>query len=193
MEVQSRSSGMRLPAETLADPRLEQLAAWGSRLAASGLSPEASGNLSCRTDSGFLITATGVPLGAINTEEWVEVTRIDHPDDASIVVESNGTAEPSRDAAVHATLYRHRPEAGAIFHLHVGNLDDLHDRLGVPSTGTFHPAGTTESAAEIERFLDTHGDVRYFILIDHGIVAWGPTVDDAAAEVTTRARALEEA
>lgn len=190
MKIQSRRSGRPLSPDLLSDPRLDRLAEWGIQLAATGLSPDASGNLSCRSQDGFLITATGVPLGEIRAEDWVEVTAIENPDDATIVVQSNGVAEPSRDAAVHATVYRHRPEATAIFHLHVGNLDELHERLGVPATEEFHPAGTTESVAEIERFLDADGEIRYFILVNHGIVAWGETVEEAAAEVTARQRAL---
>lgn len=192
MRVQSRRSGRPLTADTLADPRLDRLAEWGSRLAAAGLSPEASGNLSCRSENGFLITATGVPLGAIHPENWVEVTGVDDAAGGALVIHSNGVAEPSRDAAVHAALYEHRSAAGAVFHLHVGNLDELHDRIGVAATRRYFPAGTIESVAEIRDFLAGHSEVRYFILIDHGIVAWGPTIDEAGAEVLARQRALEE-
>ena len=193
MKIQGRRSGRPLSPEMLADPRLGALATWGAKLAASGLSPERSGNLSCRTTKGFLITATGVPLGSIRPEDWVEVITIEHPDEETIVVESNGTLEPSRDAAVHGALYAGRPDADTIFHLHVGSLEELRDQLDVPSTEHYFPAGTTESVAEIHRFLDAHPDVRYFILVDHGIVAWGTAVNDVGAEVTEKQRALEEA
>lgn len=178
--------------ELLDDPRLAQLADWGGRLAASGLSPDTSGNLSCRTGGGFLITRTGVSLATIGRDDWVAVAGVDEDPAGSVVVESRGIYEPSRDSAVHATLYHRLPAATSIFHLHVGNLEELSDRLGVPATSTYHPAGTTESMREIERFLDDHPDARYFVLVAHGIVAWGASVDEAGELVAAHQLAVEQ-
>lgn len=46
----------------------ETLAAAGRRLAALGLSPGSSGNLSMRTEYGFLATPTGAPLAAVRAD-----------------------------------------------------------------------------------------------------------------------------
>lgn len=164
---------------------------WGAELASSGMSPGESGNLSCRTAEGFLITRTGVPLATITKEDWVLVTGIEH-DAEGPIVSSRGLHEPSRDASVHAVLYQRRPNATAVFHLHVGHLDELQDRLEVPATDVYYPAGTLESKQEIERFLDQHPGTRYFVLIDHGIVAWGESVDETAALVDRHQAALTE-
>ena len=192
MKVGHRRDDRSVPQGLLDDPKLEQVAAWGKRLAGSGLSPGESGNLSCRVEDGFLITCTGVPLASIEREHWVLVTGIDRSSGGEVVVASRGPAEPSRDAAVHATLYGRCPEASAVYHLHVGHLDELQGRLGVPSTGTYYQAGTRESVEEIERFLDGHPGSRYFVLVDHGIVAWGESIDEAGGLVEAHQQALAE-
>lgn len=189
MRVDHRRNPAALPPELLDEPSVAHLQEWGSRLAAEGLSPGESGNLSCRTPGGFLITRTQVALGGIARSDWVLVTGIEHVPDGRVVVESRGLHEPSRDAAVHAVLYRLRPAADVVFHLHVGRLDELH-RLGVPSTTTYYPAGTRESMEEIERFLVTHPGTGYFILIDHGIVALGESADETGALVESYQQAL---
>lgn len=190
MKVSHRHDERALPDELLDDPRIVEIAAWGNKLATAGLSPEASGNMSCRTDQGFLITATGVPLGAITPPDWVLVSAVDVDPDGVVVVTSRGPHEPSRDAAVHHTLYEQQSLANTVFHLHVGHLDELRDRLGVPSTDVYYPAGTKESMDEIARFLEGRPDTRYFLLIDHGIVAWGESVAETAALVEARQREL---
>lgn len=180
-----------VPSELAADTRLAELSAWGSRLAGAGLSPGESGNMSCRSGGGFAITRTGVPLAAIAADDWVLVTGVEHLPDGGVVVNSNGPHEPSRDSAVHAAVYAARPNASTVFHFHVGSLDVLTDRLGVPATTTYYPAGTTESMEEIERFLDAHDAVDYFVLVDHGIVAFGDSIDETGAMVEAAQRAVE--
>lgn len=192
MKVGHHRDDRPLPQDLLDDPRLTSLAAWGKRLAASGLSPDTSGNMSCRTRGGFLVTRTGVPLATIRSDDWVFVSGVNLDPDRLVVVSSRGLHQPSLDAAVHATLYRQRPAATTVFHLHVGLLDELSDRLGVPATGTHYPAGTKESMEEIERFLDDHPETRYFVLVDHGIVAWGESIDETGALVETRQLELEQ-
>lgn len=174
------------------DPRLVALAAWGRRLADLGVSPGASGNLSCSSPDGFLITATGVPLGEIEPEHWVEVTDVVATPDGGLRVDSRGLYQPSRDSAVHAATYRARPDATSLFHLHPDYLHTLTDDLAVPTTPVHRRAGTVESVREIERFLAAHPDVGYFVLLDHGIVSIGGTVDEAGQRVVDRHHAVTD-
>lgn len=176
MRVAHRRDPEPVPAALLADPRLEALAGWGRRLAAAGLSPGASGNMSCRVEAGFVITRTEVELADIRVDDWVLVRALERRGEGTPVVASRGPHPPSRDAAVHAAVYRRHPGAETVFHFHVGRLDELHERLGVPRTAHHHPAGTVESMEEIERFFDFEPAARYFILLDHGIVAWGESI-----------------
>lgn len=182
MDVTHRRTVQPLAADLLDDPRLAELAGWGRRLAALGVSPGASGNLSCRTADGFLITATGTPLGEIRPEHWVHVTDVIPLPDGGLEVCSDGLHEPSKDSSVHLATYRRMPRARTVFHLHPSYLDVLAD-LGVPSTATYFPAGTVESVREIERFLGVVGDIDYYVLVDHGIVSIGSAIDEAGERV----------
>ena len=192
MNVDHQRDGRPVPHGLLEDLRLTCLAGWGKRLADSGLSPGASGNMSCRTDSGFLITRTGVALAEIEIGDWVLVSDVDHDADGRVVVHSRGPYEPSKDSSVHAALYERLPEANTVFHFHVGSLDDLTGQLGVPATTTYYPAGTKESMEEIQRFVDDHAATRYFVLVDHGIVAWGESIDETGGLVEARNLELEQ-
>ncbi len=179
MRVRNRRVAQSVAAAAGGDPRLGRLAEWGRRLAGLGVAPGASGNLSCRTESGFLITRTGAELGGIVPDDWVEVVGLSRSDKGTLTVSYRGAHEPSRDAFVHGTVYDRQPGAAAIFH--------LHDRLvlergaGLPITERFYPAGTVESVEEIERLLRRRPAAHYFLLAGHGVVAWEATVDATGA------------
>lgn len=177
MELTQRRTPTSLPAELLDDARLVELAGWGHRLSDLGISPAASGNLSCRAGDGFLITGTGVPLGAIHGDDWVHVSGVTPRDDGGLVVESRGPVDPSRDAGVHAAIYGRLPDATTVFHLHPEYLATLSVDLGVPTTSTHQQAGTVESVREIERWIDPNAG--YLVIVEHGIVAWADTVGTA--------------
>lgn len=179
MKVRSRRVAERVDAAAGDDPRLGRLAEWGRRLAAQGVAPGASGNLSCRTDSGFLITRTGAELGRIDPGDWVEVVGLSRSDKGTLTVSYRGAHQPSRDAFVHGTVYGRQPGAAAIFHLH--DRVALEEGAGLPITERFYPAGTVESVEEIERLLRRRPAAHYFLLVDHGVVAWGTTVDETGA------------
>lgn len=188
MKVDMRRRADAVSAELLADPRVERLAAWGARLAGLGVAPAASGNLSFRTRSGFLVTRTGVELRSIGPADWVEVLEIAREPSGGLAVTYQGLHEPSRDAFVHGTVYERSPEAEAVFHLHDGEMVSAGPALGIPSTERFYPAGTVESVAEIEALLTRRPDASYFILVEHGVVAWGRTIDAAGELIESRHR-----
>ncbi|MEV1004714.1 3-oxo-tetronate 4-phosphate decarboxylase [Nonomuraea sp. NPDC050202] len=68
-----------------------------------------TGNLSARVGDGFLITPTGGSLGTVTPGDLALVDlqgrHLDGP-------------RPSKEAFLHAALYRARPDAGAVVHLH---------------------------------------------------------------------------
>ncbi|MGR3455923.1 class II aldolase/adducin family protein [Pseudooceanicola sp.] len=76
---------------------------------ARGLSNATAGNLSVRHGDGMLITPSGVPPDAMTEEQIAEVAF-----DGSF----RGNWKPSSEWALHAILYRTRPEAQAIVHAH---------------------------------------------------------------------------
>jgi ribulose-5-phosphate 4-epimerase/fuculose-1-phosphate aldolase len=77
-------------------------------LAARGLSPGSSGNLSVRAPEGILITPTGSSLSRVTAGDLA-------------LVELDGTVlsgHPSKEWALHVSAYAADPEVAAVVHLH---------------------------------------------------------------------------
>jgi L-fuculose-phosphate aldolase len=68
-----------------------------------------SGNVSARTETGFLITPTGVPYESMRPEDIVPVT---------LSGAATGPRLPSSEWRFHRDIYVDRPDAGAIVHAH---------------------------------------------------------------------------
>ena len=167
----------------------QEIVAAGAALEAAGLAPAASGNLSVRTADGMLLTPTGTRLGALEAAQLARLdeagTRLSGP-------------SPSKEAPLHLAIYRARPDARAIVHLHaphavaVSCLADLDPddalpaytayrvmRIGrLPLVGYLPPGdpalGDAAAAA-------APGAGRGLLLANHGLVAWGRDLDEAVA------------
>jgi L-fuculose-phosphate aldolase len=68
-----------------------------------------SGNVSCRTPGGFLITPTGVPCEDLRPAHMVEVAA-----DGGVA----GKLLPSSEWRLHRDIYADRPDVGAVVHTH---------------------------------------------------------------------------
>ena len=68
-----------------------------------------SGNVSARTETGFLITPTGLPYESMRPEDIVAVT---------LGGAATGPRLPSSEWRFHRDIYVDRPDAGAIVHAH---------------------------------------------------------------------------
>ena len=68
-----------------------------------------SGNVSARTETGFLITPTGLPYESMQPEDIVAVT---------FAGAATGPRAPSSEWRFHRDIYVDRPDAGAIVHAH---------------------------------------------------------------------------
>jgi ribulose-5-phosphate 4-epimerase/fuculose-1-phosphate aldolase len=68
-----------------------------------------TGNLSVRSGDRILMTLTGSSLGRLDPGELAEL----RPDGAHV-----GGPPPSKEAFLHLAMYRARPTAGAVAHLH---------------------------------------------------------------------------
>jgi L-fuculose-phosphate aldolase len=75
-----------------------------------GLGVGTSGNLSARSDKGFIVTPTGVPYDDLQPESLVEMN------DSGEVI--GGDLQPSSEWRFHKDIYVNRKEAGAIVHVH---------------------------------------------------------------------------
>ncbi len=74
-----------------------------------GINQGTSGNVSVRTDEGFLVTASGIAYDVMKPEHVVEVTL-----DGGYY----GAYLPSSEWRMHLDIYHTRPEAGAVVHVH---------------------------------------------------------------------------
>lgn len=80
------------------------------RLLAMGLSPATSGNLSARAKNGYIITPSGASYDSVGPEDLVFM--------GEDWTHSGGQRPASSEWRLHRDIYRHRPEAGAVIHVH---------------------------------------------------------------------------
>jgi ribulose-5-phosphate 4-epimerase/fuculose-1-phosphate aldolase len=107
----------------------EGIAALGASIFARGLTPGRTGNLSCRIGDEIVVTPTGVSLGSLDPNQLAIIDLEGRP--------IRG-ARPSKEAGMHAALYRARPTAQGVVHLHsthavaVSCLADIDERSALP-------------------------------------------------------------
>ena len=107
----------------------EAIAELGASIFARGLTPGRTGNLSCRIDDEIVVTPTGVSLGSLDPHQLAIIDLDGRP--------IRG-AWPSKEAVMHAALYRARPTATGVVHLHsthavaVSCLADIDERSVLP-------------------------------------------------------------
>ncbi len=87
----------------------EEIARFGKSLFDRGLTMGSSGNISVRTEDGWLMTPTNVSLGQLDP---ARISRLDH----------NGRHldgdKPTKEGFLHLAVYAERPKDQAIVHLH---------------------------------------------------------------------------
>lgn len=194
---------MTLEGENL-EAAAKQLCATARWCAARGWVPATSGNFSVRDGERMLVTASGLDKGALTRAGLLEI------DAASGVVAGDGT--PSAETALHRVLYRERPQAKAILHVHtiwntlVSGRCESAGRLtlhGYELEKAFAGVGSHESsvhvpvlmnsqdyvwlAEELERKLEEFPDAPGVLLSRHGLYTWG----DSVAEARRHLEALE--
>jgi 3-dehydro-4-phosphotetronate decarboxylase len=146
-----------------------------------------SGNISVKLDEGWLMTPTGSSLGRLDPER---LSRID----AKGNLISGET--PTKESFIHLAMYRERPKAGAVIHLHsthsvaVSCLDGINHgdvlppitayyvmRVGkLPLIPYFAPGDKTLADA-VGKLAAKHSAV---LLANHGPVVSGTSLSAAA-------------
>jgi methylthioribulose-1-phosphate dehydratase len=165
---------------------------------ARGWVPATSGNFSMRDRASgrMLISPSGLDKGLMTTADLLETDFEGH------VV--NGNRKPSAETALHLVIYRGRPDAGAILHVHsiwntllsgcfakdgyvplegyelLKGLDGVatHEHLSrVPiiANSQDYVDLAARLALALEKFADAHG----VLLSRHGLYTWGKSVTDA--------------
>jgi len=154
-------------------------------LDAAGLMPNKSGNVSCRTATGFLVTPSGVPYADLGPGQLVEMAR-----DAS--QEPAGGPRPSSEWRMHRVIYAARPEVAAIVHTHSPRatalacagrgLPAFHYMIALAGGDVrcmpYATFGSDELAAYAVQGLE---DRRAVLLANHGVVTVGATPRRALA------------
>lgn len=113
----------------------DQIAEIGRSLFARGLAHGSAGNLSVRTDDGFLVTPTNTCLGRLDP---ARISRV------SFDGQHLSGDRPSKEAFLHLAMYEERPEDRAIVHLHstysvaVGCLADVDPRDVLPPITAYY-------------------------------------------------------
>jgi len=153
-------------------------------LDAAGLVPNKSGNVSCRSARGFLITPSGIPYRDLTPGHLAELAVDGEPATAG--------PRPSSEWRMHAAIYARRPDAAAIVHTHSPRATALACAgRGIPP---FHymialaggdircmpyaTFGTAELAEAAVRGLDGR---RATLLANHGVIAIGDSLRAAHA------------
>ena len=165
------------------DPRAGIIAVTQA-LDAAGLVPNKSGNVSCRSPGGFLITPSGVPYGELESGRLVELPLEGEPPAVG--------PRPSSEWRMHAAIYAARPDAQAIVHTHSPRATALACAgRGIPAFHymialaggdvrcmPYETFGTDELAQQALRGLQGR---RAVLLANHGVVAIGASLDRAHA------------
>ena len=170
----------------------------GASIFARGLTPGRTGNLSCRIGDEIVVTPTGASLGSLDERRLAIIDLDGHPVRGG---------PPTKEAAMHAALYRARPAARAVVHLHsthavaVSCLADVDEHSALPPLTAyfaervvrlplvpyFAPGDPSLSIA-VEKMAHEH---HAMLLANHGSVVAGDDLllaADAAEEIEETAR-----
>jgi ribulose-5-phosphate 4-epimerase/fuculose-1-phosphate aldolase len=168
----------------------DKIVALGRSLAARGLSPGSSGNISARLGDGWLMTPTGSSLAAL---EAAHLSRLDRQGQLA-----DGAA-PTKELPLHLAMYDEHPDAQAIVHLHstysvaVACLENVDPddvlppltpysvmRVGRLALVPYARPGSLE-LAEAVRLRARQG--RALLLANHGPIVAGGSLDAASSAI----------
>lgn len=161
------------------------LARFGQMLHAQGFVAATDGNLSVRLDSSrVMITPTGFSKGMLQPEDMVIVDLRGS--------KLRGANNPSSEIAMHLTIYRMRPDVGAVVHAHPCTatgfasagiaLDEPLCSEVVITLGATIPlapyatTGTMQLSESLAPFIPTHNAI---LMANHGVVTYGADLHQA--------------
>jgi L-fuculose-phosphate aldolase len=147
-----------------------------------GINQGTSGNVSVRTPEGFLITASGVPYKKMKPHHVVEMDL-----DGGYV----GEYLPSTEWRMHMDIYKARPEAGAIVHVHSTfatamaclrkDVPAFHYMIGVTGGTSLRVSDYAEFGTQelSDTMLEAMKDRTACLLANHGQICFSNTLDKA--------------
>lgn len=149
-----------------------------------GLTKGTSGNVSARTQTGFLITPSGTPYEDLSEDKIVAL---------DLAGCYRGDILPSSEWRMHLDFYLGKPECGAVVHCHSPRATALScHRKGIPA---FHymvalaggdriecaDYATFGTGALSDAMIKALGDRSACLLANHGQIAGGPNLKQALA------------
>lgn len=164
------------------------------RMNEEGINQGTSGNVSARTETGFLITASGIPYKRLKPAHIV---------DMDLDGGYWGEYLPSTEWRMHADIFRSRPEAQAIVHTHSihatalaclrRDIPAFHYMIGVTGGVSLRVSDYAEFGTQAlsDTMLVALKDRTACLLANHGQICFGPDLDKAlwlAVEIETLCR-----
>lgn len=163
------------------------LAEYARRLVAGGYTVGRDGNLSVREGAGILITASGVAKEGLTEDDVVGIE----------------SGRRSSEWAVHAAIYRARPDVAAVIHAHPvyscvlavrgEPLEPLLDEVTPVLGGRIEVAEHAESGSELlgEHAAAALAGRHAVILANHGTVTVGAGLEEAFYRLQVLERAAQ--
>ena len=175
---------------------IEELCATARQCYARGWVPATSGNFSVRAGNRIFITPSGLDKGKLTRDDLLEI------DMEGAVLGGNG--RPSAETGLHTVIYRERPQARAILHVHTvwntllsGRFEpegfvpfrgyellkglsgvqthEHEERVPIiPNTQEYAPL-----AEKLKGVLQENAAAHGVLLSRHGLYTWGESVADA--------------
>ena len=164
----------------------DQIAKFGKSIFERGLTFGSTGNISMRTDDGWLMTPTGSSLGDLDP---AAISKLD--DNGNHIAGD----KPTKEAFLHLCMYEQRSRAKAVVHLHsthsvaVSCLADVNPqnvlppltayyvmRIGTLPLIPYFAPGDINLAKAVKEMASKHHAV---LLANHGPVVAGASLDDA--------------
>jgi methylthioribulose-1-phosphate dehydratase len=185
-----------IPTSRSVAAEIEALCATARWCAVRGWVPATSGNFSVRSGAHIHITATGLDKSALTPADLLEID----PEGRAV----GGRGKPSAETSLHAVIYRERPEAHAILHVHTtwntlisarfaptgyvplegyellkglsGVTTHMHmERVPVLENSQDYATLADEFRGALQRHPQAHG----VLLSRHGLYTWGQSVAEA--------------
>ena len=168
----------------------EAVVRYGRSLFERGLTFGSSGNISARLEDGWLMTPTNVAL------DRLDPGRLSKLDSESRLVSGD---PPTKESFLHLAMYRERPSARAVVHLHSThsvtvaclanvNVDDVLPpitayyvmRVGTLPLVPYFPPGDGNLAEAVRKLAGRH---HALLLANHGPVVAGTSLDAAVGAI----------
>jgi methylthioribulose-1-phosphate dehydratase len=186
-----------MPQETHSlQQEIDELSATARACYARGWAPATSGNFSVRRGSRIFITPTGLDKGTLTSADLLEIDLEGRA--------MSGSGRPSAETSLHTIIYRDRPAARAILHVHsiwntlfssrtdprgylpLEGYELLKGLSGVTTHEHIEKVPIVENsqnydilAIDLEEVLKAYTEAHGVLLSRHGLYTWGESVAEA--------------